>query len=465
MNRDRSFEDDLKEVLNDMANDPAPDDLVTRVHEIPRQGAGNAAARRSGSGRFWPAFGALAATVAVAAIIVVALEFRGPANVSGPGANATPPAGAVASPSVPPASVVPSSTPLGTPASTPQGPAGTAVPASFKPDSVTFVSRDLGWVLGTADCGGSSCLAIVRTTDAGATWSAIPAPASTLALAPYGNSGVSRIRFADPLDGWVFGPELWATHDGGATWTRLSIPGVTAGSPIAALETARGTVHAAIYDGSAVRVATSAIGSDSWRLSDATAMIGAGPVPSTQIVLQGDAGWLLQVDRTVVGGLRLVAGQWQAWQPPCAAVAGPAILAASSANDLVAACDVGLWSNPEGERLFVSHDGGASFGRLAPHLPITSVTGTAAADTRTIVVAGNGASSSASMSSGGSGSTLATSFDGGASWSTTVLSQAGLQLVDIGFTTPQQGVVIEAGVALLMTDDGGHTWREVTFAR
>jgi len=111
-------------------------------------------------------------------------------------------------------------------------------------------------------------------------------------------------------------------------------------------------VHAAVYEGTQVRVATSDIGADNWRLSGATVQIGARPVPSTQIVLQGDSGWLLEVDRTVVGGPQLGAGNWQSWTPPCTSVQGPALLAASSPTELVAACDVGRWSNPKGERLY-----------------------------------------------------------------------------------------------------------------
>jgi len=121
-----------------------------------------------------------------------------------------------------------------------------------------------------------------------------------LAPAPDASSGVTRIRFATSLDGWIFGPELWATHDGGLTWARQSVPGVAGDSPVAALETAGGKVHAALYDDTdgRVHVATSDIGADTWRLSGPTVQIGAGPVPSTQIVLQGDSGWLIEVDRT-----------------------------------------------------------------------------------------------------------------------------------------------------------------------
>src|SRR5439155_23094119 len=44
-------------------------------------------------------------------------------------------------------------------------------------------------------------------------------------------TGVTEIRFADSLHGWAFLPALWATSDGGRTWTRQS----TYGRPTIAL--------------------------------------------------------------------------------------------------------------------------------------------------------------------------------------------------------------------------------------
>src|SRR5712691_1622562 len=108
-------------------------------------------------------------------------------------------------------------------------------------------------------------------------------------------------------------------------------------------------------------IATSPVDSDAWVVSPTTVEMGAGPVPHPQLVLYGTAGWLVEVDRVVVAGARLVSGAWTPWQPPWATVAGPAILAATSSSDLVVACDVGLWSTPTGEHLFVSSDAGVTF--------------------------------------------------------------------------------------------------------
>jgi photosystem II stability/assembly factor-like uncharacterized protein len=221
---------------------------------------------------------------------------------------------------------------------------------------------------------------------------------------------------------------------------------VTVPGTVTALEASGGFVQAAVFDGNGyIRIETSPVSSDAWRQASVKVPDGAGPVPHTQLVLQGSAGWLVQVDRTVVGGARLVKNQWQAWTPPCAAVEGPAVLAASSGSDLAAVCDVGEWSTPHGEHLFVSHDGGSSFAEAAVAVPSGGISGLASPTAATVVAAGD--------------SSLAASFDGGRTWSAVA---TGSNWSDLGFTTAAQGVVIRDG-SLLMSRDGGHSWGVVAF--
>ena len=63
------------------------------------------------------------------------------------------------------------------------------------------------WALGTSLCGTEVCTALARTRDGGATWHSVPVPA---AVATAGPNGVSRVRFANASDGWLFGPQVWA---------------------------------------------------------------------------------------------------------------------------------------------------------------------------------------------------------------------------------------------------------------
>ena len=316
-------------------------------------------------------------------------------------------------------------------------------------------------MLGSVPCGSTRCAAIERTGDGGRTWVPAPAPKTAVVSAigadTGATSGIARLRFATPSDGWACGPDLWATHDGGASWSKLSMPGLPSGSTMVALETAHGSVHAALYDGAQhFRIATGPIGDDAWRVSPLQVAVGGGPVPTIQLVLSGDTGWLLENDRTVVGGARLVGGSWRTWKPACADVTGPAAIAASSPTDLVASCDVGFMSSPQGNHLFVSRDGGETFAETGSRVPVTLGGGLAMPDTSTIVVSG----------SDSKGSVLVGSFDGGQRWSI-VLRAGNVGLTDLGFTTPTQGVVVTSSASgsdhLLMTRDGGHTWSAIVF--
>jgi hypothetical protein len=141
-----------------------------------------------------------------------------------------------------------------TPAS---GPPGGVVPADFKPSSFTAVSLDEWWMIGTAQClvGTGTCGAIVRTTDGGAHFSGIPSP-------PVGASDVTQVRFANALDGYAFGPELWETTNGGTSWAQVATGEVTD------LEAADGEAYAltcAVASCQSMALLRSPVGSDAWQ--------------------------------------------------------------------------------------------------------------------------------------------------------------------------------------------------------
>jgi len=332
-----------------------------------------------------------------------------------------------------------------------------AVPAGFAAASVTFVSLRTGWVLGTAPCATPPCTRLLRTSDGGRTWVSVPAPPAPLSEGY--TPGVRQVRFANLVDGWAFGPDLWATHDGGAHWARPT--GLGADAQVMALETASGVVHAAVLGGSGgpgVTIHTSPVGTDAWRASSTMVPAGAGPVPHAQLVLHGDVGWLVGVNRTVAGGARLQRGRWSPWKPPCTEAGGPATLAASTSVDLLAVCDEGVWNDhPRAERAYLSADGGTTFHEVATPVPIGDVRGAASPTPKVFVLAGAASDSTA---------VLMATFDAGATWKTVDREHVGGGWADLGFTSPQQGVVVstvgEAG-RLLMTVDGGNTWRPVAF--
>jgi len=463
MSGDERFERELRSGLRDLAPEPAPERLVARVASIPFDSP--AFAPRRSLLRIAAGLGTAAVFILVVGVVIVMRPGNGQSSAGAPGASVSASHSASAVPSVA-ASAMPSVAASVAPTTTAGSPAGGPVPAGLQVSSVTFASPDLGWALGTAPCTAAPCTSIVRTADGGLTWVGIPAPVAPLVPADIGaqaeaGSGVGGLRFADPLDGWAFGPDLWATHDGGSSWRRLTIPGA-ASATVVALEASGGAVQAVLFDQSVVRIASSPVGSDNWRLSSVSVPIGAGPVAAAQLVLAGADGWLLEVDRTVVGGARLSGGTWAAWTPPCVNLTGPAVLAASSPTELVAACDVGLWSTPKGEHLYVSHDGGATFAPAGTRPPISGAGGVASTGASSIFLTGTTAQ----------GSAIVRSSDGGQTWQT-ALETGNATITYLGFTTSAQGVALtiaaggsgsSPGGNLLMTRDGGQTWRQVVFA-
>ncbi len=337
--------------------------------------------------------------------------------------------------------------------------------------SVTFVSADVGWLLGVVPAGSRTHLAVLHTIDGGATWSQRPAPPVTLGAGGTANS--ARIRFADPADGWIAAPlarstgpfprVLWSTHDGGRSWHEVAVPG---GGSIAALEAADGVVHLATlaWRAARVRLYSTPAATDAWVPAPTTLPIGAGPVPSADMSLHGGAGWVVENDRMVVAGARLTSGSWQPWTPPCADALGAGVLAASSTTDLVAVCDEGVWGPPPpgvtaGPWLFTSDDAGSSFtavGKVV--MPIGSVFASSVAtppgEPQVVVVGGRLG--------------LAATFDGGHTWRTVYRAPGGLGVRVVGFTTASQGVAIATGAkataTLLMSHDGGATWSPVTLS-
>src|SRR5271170_749568 len=185
--------------------------LEGRVDPLPpRPGTFELIKRRARRRRYRRlAVGAGAAAVIVAAAVtvpqVVNLRVVNPATATGAARTST---------AVPSASGGTAST--ATRSVQPIAPAPGPVPGNFRPTSVTFIGTDTGWVIGQAGtpghCATRYCTSIARTDDAGKTWAGVPAPVTGPAD---GSTGVSQVRFLNADNGWAFGPELFATHDGG----------------------------------------------------------------------------------------------------------------------------------------------------------------------------------------------------------------------------------------------------------
>ena len=129
------------------------------------------------------------------------------------------------------------------PSSLSQHRAGATVAGGFQPTSITFVSSRLGAVIGQGQpagpCTGQpTCTSLAGTDDYGKNWFGVSAPA---AGSPDGASGVSQLRFLNENQGFAFGPALWVTEDGGASWAQVGLP---SGVRVTDLETVDGQVLA-----------------------------------------------------------------------------------------------------------------------------------------------------------------------------------------------------------------------------
>jgi hypothetical protein len=371
--------------------------------------------------------------------------------------------------------------------------------ARFDPRSVTFVSPNAGWVLGTVPCApAGACVALEETTDAGRAWFARPLPATLVAAADrkvggvpadlYGSVSVGlNVRFADPRDGWIYGglavptrppssvaaaieATLWSTHDGGLTWHQQPLRGLGSQDSIFDLEAAAGTAYLMESNAAGgVSVKSSPVAQDRWRASNAVRLgsPAGGAQQTGSFILQDSSGWLVEGnDRGTTGSARLTHGRWVSWTPPCASVGHSfAIPAASTANNLAAVCVMGGFAYPLSKSappgatlgsswLYFSTDAGRTFDagpELRPHA-FTFFGVLATPSPRTILL-GHGV---------GSAQELVASFDRGLHW-TDVYRGPPLFL---GFTTPSQGVAIigsSNSTTMIMSFDGGHHWKRVTF--
>jgi len=343
-------------------------------------------------------------------------------------------------------------------------PTAAPVPGNFRPTSVTFIGTDTGWVIGQAGtpghCATQYCTSVARTDDAGKTWTGVPAPVTGPADGP---AGVSQIRFLNGDDGWAFGPELFATHDGGHTWAQV----VTNGLRVTDLETVNGRAFAlfASCTGTGAAFAaqcasytlySSPAASDHWTpVGPATSgLTGA----AASLVLTGTRGYLLAPNGMLYSGPVNGSTPWLAVKAiPCPVgtpLAGGqptgALFAAADAANLVLVCaSSSVPGTQQAKQVFTSADGGIAWQNAGAAPDLGLATSVAATPGGTHVLA--------------TGQGIDVQPAGSATWQAATLDAplpaGGFGYV--GMTTDSQGVAVPADPAagaVWFSYDGGKTW-------
>jgi photosystem II stability/assembly factor-like uncharacterized protein len=339
----------------------------------------------------------------------------------------------------------------------------------------TWISPLAGWVLGEGKAGCSTCVIIKYTDDGGRTWTMVPTPAGRTLLSGGStytcqNSGgcVTHLVFVNRDDGYLFGPDLFTTTNGGRTWNRQR------GKPTVALATvAPGVVWRLTYDEDGcpgpcgLTLQQQRTGTTSW-VTVRAPFDGSGTGLVPQIVSTDSARVLIAFYGNIAGGVSshatffVAANLGRSWSKrvdPCGWNRTNEVDAYDASaipeGTVVVECLAKGISNQA--FVMVSHNGGKTFGPRRP-IPPLFANMVAVASANTIVAATGEA--------GGSGPftyTLERSTNGGLSWRTVVRDPETLTSSTpgesyLGFVSPTVGHWIGFGNKLWTTTDGGEHW-------
>ena len=357
---------------------------------------------------------------------------------------------------------------------------------------LTWISPHEGWALLRATCAKQiECTQIARTQTGGSSWTALPnPPTQLLEPSPEGpacafDACVDELRFATPSIGYLFGPSLLMTRDGGHSWTHLSSPAV------ASLEPGLGGVVRLVHSGKGCagpcwrQVEAAPAGSEQWRVLPVK-LNDAGTRP--QIIRAGEAIYVLFPEGGPAWGWgspelyrSLDAGRsWAPIPEPCCgngAFLRPSVssrgtrgsvletksLAAAPGGFLAVLCKA---FNRESSSVMTSDDYGDTWGPRQPLPTFAPAYQIAAASPAGLLISNGGVGGGAG--GGDYTHTLRFSSDGGQHWSTVASEdiQSGLEVPSpsyLGFENSHVGRWISSPHVIWTTTDGGWHWTRRPF--
>lgn len=338
------------------------------------------------------------------------------------------------------------------------GAATSPAPSSLAVNQVLGLSANgPTWVLATPANGASDSLVVLSSPD-GKTWASHPVTGAAPAwIGEPGNlTHARRITLVDSQHAYVYGPGLFVTSDGGATWQ----PGILKDGVATILASSPDSVWAltsscAESGGCALRLLSGSFDPPSWQPVEGFAPLQAGEQvsfvhPDAQnayLLVQGLNHQGLALWATVDAGQT-----WSQVATPCAA--GLGLLDAAPDGALWLVCAGGSGAGQQQKTAYLSIDGGKSWAER-PGLPTAGYADAVLALSKAQAVVGLGRF------------TLLQTQDGGQSWVEAAPLDTANPSASDGWTLsrdPQSGQLWAGlGQQVLTSSDAGQSWQIVPF--
>ncbi len=353
--------------------------------------------------------------------------------------------------------------------------------------SVAYFNPTSGYGLFEETLGGFCEMAVAETADGGATF---PAPVPVGPCNRFGGTTTARLSFDDHGDGFLYGPTLFETHDGGASWApdpqpglvlsveslgdsiwmleagcaQLANPAGKAPCPLQVYESTDGGrtwTQSAALPPSATSSRTGRGGSVSGRRSGS--MVRAGTTSAYVVGSPPTSGQSLV--RTVPGTVPLSVTTdgghtWVQRTIPCGTDDQQAMLSAAPTGTLIAVCGryTQITGHVEEKAVLTSTDGGASWSEVTTCNPLQGTHNCALGDGYLSSVDAVTASDIYVIGTGGN---LVGTTDGGNQWSTEpVADGSGGGNPSVVFFNPSDGFVVTQ-TAFWRTANAGLSWSKV----